>query len=35
MTERNLILYVASYGDDVAGAASDFEAIKALPGTRK
>jgi len=33
MTERNLILYVASYGDDVAGAASDFAAIKALGDT--
>ena len=33
MEEPNYVLYVASYGDDVSGAAEDFEAIKALDDT--
>ena len=33
MAEPNYVLYVASYGDDAAAAAGDFEAIKGLGDT--
>jgi len=33
MTERNVSLLVASYGDDASAAAADFRTIKSLSDT--
>jgi uncharacterized membrane protein len=33
MTDANLVLFVASYGDDTAAASEDFESIKGLGDT--